>query len=102
MKQIEVVADRPFAYNGMPTPFGNNAVVRMLCEGIAWLDTDEHGGVKLSPERNKSIPMHVRNPDGWYEEDVEWQVPFVVFRRELLATKEIDIAGLVTQAKKRW
>lgn len=91
---------RAFAYNGMPTPFGTDAEVEILCEGIANVATPEHGGVKLSEARNKLIPAHQRIQGGWYEEDHDYVVPFAVFADELLALGRIDISEAVIQAKK--
>lgn len=39
--------------------------------GIAIVETDSHGGIKLSDERNAMVPRAVRKRSGWYEEDCE-------------------------------
>ncbi len=94
------IPNLPFAYDGMATPFGTDAEVKILCEGIAWVDTPQHGGVKLSESRNQQIPDNQRMPDGWYEEHCDWIVPFAVFASELLALRDIELSRAVKQAKK--
>lgn len=52
------------------SPWGP-ATLEMTAPGIATLDGEGHGGIKLSAERNKAIPAALRNSNGWYEEDCE-------------------------------
>lgn len=56
---------------GSRTPWGKADAVTHVAPGIAVVSTPGHGGVKLSPERNKAIPTPLRRPSGWYEEDAE-------------------------------
>lgn len=63
----------------METPWGTSQTVREIAPGILDVSTAGHGGIRLSPERNALVPDYMRNPSGWYEEDIEWAIPAVVF-----------------------
>lgn len=67
---------------GSRTPWGAASTVTHVAPGIAVADTPGHGGVKLSPERNREIPSALRNPSGWYEEDCEINIPLHYFPDE--------------------
>lgn len=62
------------ARENMRTPWGNADYFSPLGPGAIQVSTPGHGGVKLSPERNKAIPPALRNSNGWYEEDVDVNV----------------------------
>ncbi len=56
---------------GSRTPWGPAQSVDRVADGIVAVGTAGHGGVKLSPERNRVIPPALRDQTGWYEEDME-------------------------------
>ena len=56
---------------GSRTPWGAAQWVSHTAPGIVQASTAGHGGVKLSKERNKTIPPALRTSSGWYEEDCE-------------------------------
>lgn len=56
---------------GSRTPWGEAQYVNNPAAGIVSVSTAGHGGIKLSPERNRRIPAALRNKSGWYEEDAE-------------------------------
>jgi hypothetical protein len=56
---------------GSRTPWGSAQWVSHTAPGIVQASTAGHGGVKLSKERNKTIPPALRTSSGWYEEDCE-------------------------------
>lgn len=56
---------------GSRTPWGVAQYVSHPAPGIVQASAPGHGGVKLSPERNKTIPPALRRSSGWYEEDCE-------------------------------
>ena len=56
---------------GSRTPWGRADWVSHTAPGAVQVSTAGHGGIKLSPERNKTIPPALRNASGWYEEDCE-------------------------------
>lgn len=60
---------------GSRTPWGQAQNAQHIAPGIVIVDTDGHGGVKLSPERNAAIPAPLRNRSGWYNEDGERYIP---------------------------
>lgn len=59
---------------GYPTPWGSADNVTYLAPGIASVSTPGHGGIKLSPARNKEVDPIWRNSNGWLEEDCEWSI----------------------------
>lgn len=59
---------------GYPTPWGSADNVSHLAPGIASVSTPGHGGIKLSPARNKEVDPIWRESDGWYEEDCSWSI----------------------------
>ena len=69
----------------MYTPWGPSQSVEELADGIVTISTAGHGGIKLDAARNRRMPEYMRRSGGWYEEDCEWCLPFVVFEDELLA-----------------
>lgn len=64
---------------GSRTPWGEAQQIDRVADGIVFASTASHGGIKLSPERNKEIPAILRKKSGWYEEDVEAAIPAAVF-----------------------
>lgn len=60
---------------GGRSPWGEIQFVREDPPGLAWVMTAGHGGVKLSPERNRAIPAALRKSSRWYEEDCEFAIP---------------------------
>jgi len=56
---------------GSRTPWGTADWVVHTAPGAVQVSTPGHGGIKLSKERNRTIPPALRNSSGWYEEDVE-------------------------------
>lgn len=70
---------------GSRTPWGTADNVSEVAPGITIADTPSHGGVKLTPQRNKEIPPALRNSSGWYEEDCEVNIPMRYFPAEFAA-----------------
>jgi hypothetical protein len=58
----------------MQTPWGAADYVKKCSEGVYFVGTPSHGGVKLSASRNAQVHEAWRNAGGWYEEDCEWAV----------------------------
>ena len=71
------------AYVGMRTPWGRADFVEILAEGIVSVNTPSHGGIKLSRERQAAMPPSMRCDGGWYEEDCDWCLPFVVYQLDI-------------------
>lgn len=69
----------------MCTPWGqsqNETII--LTNGIVRVSTAGHGGVRVYARLNRKIPLFLRKAarlgeSGWYEEDIEWCIPAVVF-----------------------
>lgn len=68
------------------TPWGEPQHITNFAPGIDVVDCEGHGGMKLSPERNKEIPSYARNRNGWYEEDCEYYIPSFFYPEETRPT----------------
>ena len=64
---------------GSRSPWGTVDYVSRRAVGITNVGTASHGGVKLSPGRNREVHEVWRRPGGWYEEDCEWAIVAVTF-----------------------
>ena len=64
---------------GSRSPWGTVDYVSHWDVGITNVGTAGHGGVKLSPGRNRDVHEVWRRPGGWYEEDCEWAIVAVTF-----------------------
>jgi hypothetical protein len=69
----------------MNTPWGPSQEIEGIIDGIEFVSTAGHGGLKLDPAHNRRMPEYLRRRGGWYEEDCEWCLPAVVFEAELRA-----------------
>ena len=61
------------------TPWGKAQSKKKFCRGINSYTTASHGGFKVSDKLNLRIPEYMRQPDGWYEEDIEWSIVTLCF-----------------------
>lgn len=82
-------------YKGMETPWGRADSATNLISHLGSVSTPSHGGIRVMPERNALIPEYMREPGGFYEEDCDWAIPFVVFEEELLACGDSWAAGVI-------
>ena len=73
---------------GSRTPWGTADSAHHIAPGIVIVSTPGHGGVKLSPERNKKIPPALRNASGWYEEDCESYIPMMIHAGDMKRPSE--------------
>jgi hypothetical protein len=73
---------------GSRTPWGTADSAHHIAPGIVIVGTPGHGGVKLSPERNKKIPPALRNASGWYEEDCESYIPMMIHAGDMKRPSE--------------
>lgn len=81
---------------GMHTPWGTADYAGEIVAGMGTVGTPSHGGIKLSRERNRRVPEYMRQKGGWYEEDCDWCIPFVVFEQEILAAGDACAARAIT------
>ncbi len=66
------------------SPWGSvQHVTVIIQEHVISVSTASHGGVKLDRKYNALVPEYMRREGGWYEEDCEYAIPFVVFESEL-------------------
>lgn len=72
---------------GQHTLWGPAQTVKELVPGIWVVSTASHGGVFVEPEKWESMPEYMRrtpySQGGYFEEDCDWCLPFVVFEVEL-------------------
>lgn len=64
---------------GMKTPWGKADSVRPIADGIWFVGTPGHGGLKLIASLNAKMPKIIRSPGGWYEEDLAYNWVIVAF-----------------------
>jgi len=81
----------------MQTPWGQTQHITKIAEGISSVSTASHGGIKLDAKRNAAMPEYMRKTGGWYEEDCDWALPFVVFERDILAFGETWAVRAITE-----
>lgn len=67
------------------SPWGRIQEKRQIIPGMFFVSTAGHGGIKLSPALQRRMPDYMRCANGWYEEDCEWALPFLVFQQQILA-----------------
>jgi len=53
-----------------------------VAPGVTRVSTAEHGGWRLSPERNAAVPDDLREEFGWYELDCAWAKTAIAFPDE--------------------
>lgn len=66
----------------MQTPWGKAQTIDKIAEGITHVTTASHGGIHLSPKRQKQMPAKYRETFAggpWYEEDCDWARVAVTF-----------------------
>ena len=69
-----------YAPTAQPTrsPWGAVQSAEQLAPGVWRVSTAGHGGIKLSPARNRAVPGIARAAGGWYEEDCDWAIAALV------------------------
>lgn len=82
------------------TPWGQVQNTDKIIDGILSVSTSSHGGLKLDRKRNAKVPKYLRRKGGWYEEDCEWAIPYVVFAEEIKADEKTQEVAI--QAFKSW
>ena len=75
-------------YKGKSSPWGIIDHCRELAEGVHFVGTPGHGGIKLDRKRNALVPTDCRRAGGWYEEDCEWAIPALVFPEAFPASQD--------------
>ncbi len=61
---------------GKSSPWGKIQDSQPMGEGVVFVSTAGHGGLKLDRVRNARIPALFRQKGGWYEEDCAIYIPF--------------------------
>lgn len=54
------------------TPWGASQESRSYGRGVTFYSTASHGGYRVCPTVNRTVPDHLRVESGWYEEDSDW------------------------------
>lgn len=85
------------------TPWGMSDGYEVIADGITFYTTPSHGGIHLSPERIAQLPKGLSNflnNRAWWEEDVDWAVPYWWFRHDIRkAGKETHVEERIDIAK---
>jgi hypothetical protein len=89
-RQVREINDRffgrtwipTFVNDGSRTPWGPAQHAKDYAEGITVVDTEGHGGIKLSKDRNMAVHPALREASGWYEEDCAQYVVRFTFPEE--------------------
>ena len=70
------------------TPWGPHDSCEQIAEGLFHVTTPSHGGVYLHPILQIQMPSFLRETNfsrgGWFEEDCDWCIPYIVFEQEIL------------------
>ena len=61
----------------MHTPWGESHNKVKIITGVNFYSTARHGGYKVFKRLNNLIPENLRNENCWYEEDVEFCIPYI-------------------------
>lgn len=61
------------------TPWGASQYQKEIAPGVVFHGTAGHGGLKVDRKLTARIPDYLREPGGWYEEDLAWAKVFCVF-----------------------
>lgn len=61
------------------SPWGWIQSVKEMSEGMWFVSTAGHGGIKLSRQLNAKMPKQFRREGGWYEEDCEVSLVVLAF-----------------------
>ncbi|KKN55604.1 hypothetical protein LCGC14_0580760 [marine sediment metagenome] len=67
------------------SPWGAVQSTDVLADGIVSVSTASHGGIKLDADRQAAMPEGWSKDGGWYEEDCNWCLPFIIFQADILA-----------------
>jgi len=81
------------------TPWGRALSSTSYTRGIIFYFTASHGGFHLSPKKNALVHPAWRDANGWYEEDVEWNVVVLTFPEHFNA-RIIEVAHAILRNDK--
>jgi len=88
------------------TPWGPSQTSVKIAPGIMQYTTASHGGIHLSPSKNKRVPDYLRHEDGWYEEDCDWAIPATIFpdpfAQHQATFSDIDIRKIARETLRAW
>lgn len=62
------------------SPWGMVQQIKVITDGIVFVSTASHGGLKLDRGMNKRVPDYMRRKGGWYEEDCEAAIPVIALK----------------------
>jgi hypothetical protein len=68
---------------GDRSPWGTIQDVDYITPWLCSVSTSSHGGLKVSKAFNKLIPAYARRQAGWYEEDCEFSIVFVILEKQI-------------------
>lgn len=90
MSQIELL-NTPRFYDRTPqptnSPWGSVDYAEEIAPGIWAVSTASHGGIKLSPQRQRAMPDYMRRKGGWYEQDCDWALAAAVHQEAFITLR---------------
>lgn len=70
------------------SPWGHVQHSTRLCDGVYHVITASHGGIYVEPQLLAAIPKPLQSTPyssgGFFEEDCDWCIPFVVLEKRIL------------------
>ena len=85
------------------SPWGTVQQYTELIPGVWSVSTPSHGGIKVTPQFNAKIPDYAKTSiygaphSGWYEEDVDWCIPYCFLEQDLNATRNIEVLAVLRE-----
>lgn len=69
------------------SPWGQVDYCTKICDGIWIISTPSHGGIYVAPELYETMPEPMQSTPyssgGYFEEDCDWVLPFIVFEEQI-------------------
>lgn len=81
---------RPIRDCRRSTPWGYSDSATDYARGVTFYSTPSHGGLHVAPTLNATIPDHLREASGWYEEDCDWCRVVLAFPDLFTAEERVD------------
>lgn len=87
---------------GGRSPWGKIQDVQDLADGVWFVSTSSHGGIKLSRKLQNEMPECLRQKTAWYEEDCEASLVMVGLQRYFHEEKWQKSINEAHQSAKNW
>ena len=91
LDEVKALMRVEFDPNRYHTPWGGAQHATRYSADVVCYSTASHGGFKVSAAALATMPAHLVNADGWYEEDCEWCKVALAFP-SLFTSRDMRIA----------